>query len=303
MLWTNAGRDGRHLKNNWIVLLLVILLSACRANYSKRGSSAVLNIGNEYRGLYIDSVSYIIGDTLKENNLLRWCKRHKINSLSYYDLKRVMTTGKASHLASFLKLARTTYGIKENTAIVGSEVFINSYLDTFNRSKPDTLQRFNAINLEREWWNNHGNFESYIAILKKLNLWARKQQPAVLTEEYIGWFKNPRGQELYMANELLKNSDRVLVHAYQEHLSFNYVLSRLSYLGKAAQSQNKLFPVVIIFSAEPKFMGNYFNKHNIEDAYQIIVKGYENASFPGKNNIKLIGYQLFDYSYMKAATN
>ncbi|MGV3507887.1 MAG: hypothetical protein ACO1N7_01260 [Sphingobacteriaceae bacterium] len=291
------------MKNNWIVLLLILLLSACRANYSRHTPSSPPIINDQYRGLYIDSVSYILGDTLKEYNLLRWCQRHQINSLSYYDLKRVMTTGKAGHLASFLKLARSNYGIKENTAIVGSEVFVNSYLDTFNRSKPDTLQRFNAINLEREWWNHHGSFESYVTVLGKLNRWAKAQNPAVLTEEYIGWFKNPKGQELNMANALLKNSDRILLHAYQEHLTFNYVLSRLSYLGRAAESQNKVFPVVIIFSAEPKFMASYFKKHSFKEAYQIIVKGYENTSFPGKNNIKLIGYQLFDYSYMKAARN
>ena len=255
---------------------------------------------NDYHGLYVDSTSSIIGDTVKENGLLRWCLSKNINTLSFYDLRQAMSPVKAGYLARFLKLAKTKYGIKENTAVVGSDAFISSYLDTFNRSKADTLERFNTINLEREWWNGDGTFKSYVKILTKLKQWGQSQTPMVKTEEYIGWFVRPSGKELYMANELVKNSERILVHVYQQTLSFQYILSRLSYLGQAAKSQGKIFPVVIIFSAELNFSADYFRIYDFEDAYGIITSGYLNSDFPGKENIKLVGYQIFDYSYAKS---
>lgn len=255
---------------------------------------------NHYHGLYIDSTSSIIGDTVKENSLLRWCLSKRINTLSFYDLTQAMTPAKAGHLARFLKLAKTQYGIKENTAVVGSDAFISSYLDSFNRSKTDTLERFNTLNLEKEWWNGDGTFKNYLKILTKLKQWGRAQTPMVKTEEYIGWFVRPSGKELYMANELVENSDRILVHVYQQALSFQYVLGRLSYLGQAAKSQGKIFPVVIIFSAEPGFSADYFRIYDFEDAYGIITSGYLNSDFQGKENIKLVGYQIFDYSYAKS---
>jgi hypothetical protein len=252
-----------------------------------------------YHGLYIDSSSYILGDANQEEALLNWCKQHEINTLSFYDLRRVMTTGKAGHLASFLRRARLNYGILETTAVVGSEAFITSYLDTFNRSKVDTLQRFTTVNLEKEWWNGDGTFKKYISSLSKLKQWSSLQQPVVKTEEYIGWFLNPSGKEHYMANELVKYSDRILVHDYQRTPSFGYVQSRLDYIGRAAKAQGKVFPVVIIFSAEPEFSADYFRINSFENAYQIILNGYLNTDFPGKNNIKLIGYQVFDQSYAR----
>lgn len=302
------------IRNSCLILFVVMALISCQKDgyyISKQsgGDRASTNLSKasvpsgitykHYRGLYIDSTSYILGDSLKERSLLRWCKDQGINTLSFYDLKRCMTLAKAGHLSRFLKMAKTQYGIKENTAVVGSDVFLVSYLDTFNRSKRDTLERFNTINLEKEWWNGDGTFKNYVKILNRLKQWSQAQTPRVKTEEYIGWLIRPSGKELYMANALVENSDRILVHAYQKNLAFQYVLNRLSYLGQAAKAQGKVFPVVIIFSAEPNFSADYFRTHNFEDAYTLIAKGYLSSDFPGKENVKLIGYQIFDQSYAR----
>jgi hypothetical protein len=155
--------------------------------------------------------------------------------------------------------------------------------------------------LEREWWNNNGSFQAYTQTLSWLNRWAKAQDPQLLTEEYIGWFKKPANKDRFMANELVKNSDRILVHAYQRNLSFYYIRDRLRYLGQAAMSQNRIFPVVVIFSAESEFSADYFRSHDFEDAFRIMQDGFKRARFAGKENIRLVGYQIFDYSSAKAA--
>lgn len=297
-----------------VALLLLVVLNSCgreilSPDIKPTGTTSQVSAPanpsgtsySRYRGLYIDSTSVILGDTLKENSLLRWCMHNNITTLSFYNLRQVMASNKARHLASFLKRAKTEYKIKENTAVIGSDAFITSYLDTFNRSKVDTLERFDFVNLEKEWWNGDGTLKEYIQALSKIRQWGRSQAPVVKTEEYIGWFLRPSGNELYMANELIKNSDRILVHDYQKTPSFQYVLSRLSYLGQAAKLHGKTFPVIIIFSAEPQFSADYFRTHNFDEAYQIIVKRYINTEFAGKNNIRLVGYQIFDQSFARNA--
>ncbi|MEO5572568.1 MAG: hypothetical protein ABIT08_06730 [Bacteroidia bacterium] len=39
--------------------------------------------------------------------------------------------------------------------------------------------------------------------------------------------------------------------------------------------------------------------HSFDDAYAQIVLQHNAATFTGKKNIKIIGYQVFDYSYAK----
>jgi len=63
--------------------------------------------------------------------------------------------------------------------------------------------------------------------------------------------------------------------------------------------------VIVIFSAEPDFMYDYFNvtsqNHSFEDAYVNILNQFNAASFGSKDHIQLIGYQIFDYSYAHMA--
>ena len=43
-----------------------------------------------YRGLYVDNFDDMLGDTSKENTLLRWCKKYKIKVIGLYDLNTIL---------------------------------------------------------------------------------------------------------------------------------------------------------------------------------------------------------------------
>jgi hypothetical protein len=101
-----------------------------------------------YRGIYIDN-SFIIGNTAKENDLLKWCKRNNFNVLSIYGLHEVFKNYHTLQLAKFIKRAKTVYRIREVSAIFELDSFhVTEAIDSFNKNTSDTLQRFNYYNFE-----------------------------------------------------------------------------------------------------------------------------------------------------------
>ena len=261
----------------------------------------------QYRGLYVDNFDNILGDTAQENSLLRWCKKNKIKIISLYDLNTVLqNSSHNTQLAAFILKAKTQYFIKQVTAIRGLGTQFNQTLTIYNNTRTDTTERFNVFNLENEWWNNGAScdFSCWKNYLSDMVAAAHSVTPPLLAEEYIGWFQNPTGQEQLQADTLVYYSDRILVHDYQNAPHLSYMQSRLSYLGIAAKAQGKVINVIVIFSAEPNFMGNYFDvngqNHSFDDAYAEIVSQHNSTTFNGKKGIKIIGYQIFDYSYAKA---
>lgn len=304
------------MKNILYAVCFIAILSGCKKNDCTPQTSAAattpaaekINTNPTYRGLYVDNFNTILGDTAKENTLLRWCKQYKIKVISLYDLNTIFQhpANNNPKLAAFIKKAKTNYQIRQVAAVRGTDANFTQTISIYNDTRTDTTERFNVFNLENEWWNNGTacDFTCYTAHLKtEFNL-AHAAVPPIISEEYIGWFLNPAGQDQLQADTLVKYSDRILVHDYRTAPDFGYMQSRLRFLGKAAKTQGKVISIIIIFSAEPSFMANYFDvnaqNHSFDDAYAAIVTQHNAATFTGKNNIKIIGYQLFDYSYAKA---
>ncbi|HKR05212.1 MAG TPA: hypothetical protein VJY62_11325 [Bacteroidia bacterium] len=296
------------------IVCIILFVSCNKKNDISQNATAVsdnsaqrISINPAYRGLYVDNFDNILGDTSQENTLLRWCKKYKIKIISLYDLNTVLqNSSNNTVLAKFIKKSKNSYGMKQVTAIRGLGTQFSQTLTIYNNTRTDTIERFNVFNLENEWWNNGPNcdFSCWTNYLKAMNTSAHTAAPPLLAEEYIGWFQNPAGQEQMQADTLVYYSDRILVHDYRAAPDFPYMQSRLSYLGKAAKAQGKIINVIAIFSAEPNFMGNYFDvngqNHSFDDAYAEIVSQHNAAPFfSGKNNIKIIGYQVFDYSFAK----
>lgn len=259
-----------------------------------------------YRGLYVDGFDDILGNVSQEDSLLGWCVSNNINSISLYGLNAVLGDERYTALAQFIRKARVTYGIGQVAAVRGTSANFTQNAN-YDASRADLNERFTTYNLENEWWNNGPScdFSCYTSILKDMSTKARAASPRITTEAYIGWFQNPPGQDLQQAKTLVRSLDRILVHDYRTAPEFGYMQSRLSYIGKAAQSLNRVMDVIVLFSAEPEFMQNYFSvagqNHPFEDAYTDIVNQFNAASFSGKNNVRIIGYQIFDYSFAKQA--
>lgn len=259
-----------------------------------------------YRGIYVDGFNGILGNKSREDSLLNWCVSSNINALSLYDLNTVMDLGRYTDLALFMQKARTTFGINQIAAVRGTAANFQQNAG-YDASRINLNERFTTYNLENEWWNNgpYCNFTCYTSILQAMSKKATAASPRITTEAYIGWFQNPTGQDLQQAKTLVRWLDRILVHDYRPNPQFGYMQSRLSTIGKAAQSQNRTMDIIVLFSAEPEFMQNYYSvsgqNHSFDDAYTDIVNQFNAATFTGKNNVRLIGYQVFDYSFARQA--
>ncbi|GAA4396367.1 hypothetical protein GCM10023187_04430 [Nibrella viscosa] len=259
-----------------------------------------------YKGVYIDGFATILGNATKENTLLDWCVKHGFNAISVYDLNTIMANGRYAQLAKFNKKAHATYGIAQIAAVRGTAANFTQNAQ-YDAGRTDLQERFDVYNLENEWWNNGPacDFGCYTGILQSLKSTAKAANPPMISEAYIGWFLNPTGQDLYQASTLVSNLDRILVHDYRKAPDFGYMQERLSYLGRAAQSQNRVMDVIVLFSAESAFMFNYYStkgqNKTFGDAYAAIVTQFNAANFDGKANIRLIGYQVFAYSFAKSA--
>lgn len=259
-----------------------------------------------YRGLYVDGFRHILGNVSSEDSLLVWCINHNINALSLYDLNTVLGAGRDTELARFIHKARVTYGIGQVAAVRGSSANFTQNA-SYDASRTVLTERFTTYNLENEWWNNGPscNFNCYTNILQAMSMKARKASPRITAEAYIGWFLNPSGQDLQQAKVLVRWLDRILVHDYRTRPEFGYMQNRLSFIGRAAQSQNRVMDIIVLFSAEPEFMQNYYSmtaqNHSFADAYADLADQFNTSSFAGKNNIRLAGYQVFSYSWARQA--
>ena len=257
---------------------------------------------NLYRGVYLDSLKYIVGNEQLENNMLAWCQYNNFKTLTCYDLYTLLAYSSGySKMAAFIRKARTQYGIETITACMASAGAFTGLVNNYNASRTDPIEKFNYSNLELEWWNKASTFKNYIKQLQGIKAWGDSQNPRIPTEEYMGWFKNPNNQDSTQAAGLVENSDRIMVHAYQTIPSLSYMKDRLKWIGKAAQAQNKVMPIILLFSAEQAYSFNYFTLNSFDQTFNMILNQYDLSSFTGKENLEIIGYQIFAQSDARQA--
>ena len=306
----------RFLKYFFAIAILVSIFEGC-----KKDSDESLNVSPDqnqnayrilttptYKGVYIDSFDWIIGDTAMENPLLRWCKKESLNAISLYDTKALLL--KSSNfpmLAKFIKKARTQYGIKQVAAVRSLGSQFTGSTSTYNKSRIDTMERFNVFNLENEYWNSGATntFGDWYKNLNTMYTTAHAASPKITSEFYFGWFQNPSNKEVAQAAKMVAATDRILLHDYWASPNFSYIQSRLAFLGQEAFKQNKIVDIVILFSIEQTFAYDYFDamgqNHTFTDAYNSIITQHNATTFNGKDNIRIIGYQLFCQSWARRA--
>ena len=296
------------------IITTALFLTACNKNIKTENPIDIVIDSTDkpvtlpaYRGLYVDGFNNILGDTAKENTLLRWSKANNFNVLTLYGLNYFLPYSSSyAGLAVFIKKAKTSYAIIEVNATGGTIANFTTNVNNYNTSRTDVTERFNWCNLEREFWNNDQTFNFSYTTMKQTKIWGATQTPVVKIEEYIGWLRDSIGapangiRESQIADSIVQVVDRLLVHDYQANISFGYLQPRLSILGQRAAAQGKVLDVVIIFSAESVFSGPYFTNNNFINAFNNIKTANTNATYAGKANINLVGYQLFDYSEGKS---
>ncbi len=247
-----------------------------------------------YRGLYVDALEKVIGNAPAEDSLLRWCRQEGFNVLTLYDAARVVEAGKDSALAAFIFRARHS-GIKEVTAVIEHDPESTETLVQYN-SHHQPKYRIDYFNLELEWWNKAASFDDFLSHLRHIRARGRSLPSPVKTEIYIGWFANPEGKPFEMADSLIGNCDRILIHDYQKNPEWSYIGERMTALAAAAKKRNRVFPVSVIFSAEADFSGAYFQQHHFGDAFRQLAASFDTAHIEGKTFLRLEGYQIFTYT-------
>jgi hypothetical protein len=268
----------------------------------------------QFRGMYIDHFTDILGNTAKEDSLLQYAQDSSFNYLALYDIQayNLNNANTANTMASFIKKARDVYNITYIGAVGETYSSFRDNIGPYNMNRADDHEKFNVFNLEFEFWttssvspggyycdqylqqancscDSSGGFKFYIEQLHKIDSLAHVQQ--VMSETYLGWFNQGQAQQIQ------QNVDRILLHAYRTNSSslWSYSTTRLSYLASNHQSVD----IAPIFSAEPVFMSSWLDSHSQADAFNTYQADYTSDNSSWKQYINIIGYQWFDWKYMK----
>ncbi|MFM8432896.1 MAG: hypothetical protein ACKOA1_08880, partial [Bacteroidota bacterium] len=199
------------------------------------------------RGIYVNGFSSILGNSIKEDSLLRYAQDSSFNYLALYDLHSLNfgNSSTLNTLAAFNRKAREQYGIPFIGAVGENWSFFSNRIAFFNNGRTNVNEKFNVYNVEFEFWINAsvgpngyycvqylqsancncdtaGAFKYYIDLMGKVDSLASLS--GAISETYVGWFNQGQGQQL------AQKTDRILLHAYRTDPSsvFGYSRDRLS---------------------------------------------------------------------------
>jgi hypothetical protein len=281
--------------------------------------SGIALYAQSYQGIYVDGFDRILGNRVKEDSLLNYCKSHGFNALTTYKTKDVERKFKITNpqkggkiLAAFIKRAKQNYGIR--SIAMSSEQFstFRDIVARYNRTRVDTLERVNAFNFEFEFWHrkstaadgyyckkylqaagcscdSSGAFKFYLKQLTSIDSLA--QTLGVKSEVYIG--KPNEGQALAIAEHV----DRILVDVYlkKPENAYERALERMNYFSHA-QKQVILIP---IWGSTDEFMGEWQRAHSLDDANSLFMEDFNKNKKLANSSVRLAGFQWYKYSTMK----
>ncbi|WP_439130527.1 hypothetical protein [Polaribacter sp.] len=278
----------------------------------------------ENRALYVDNFATILGSTTLENELLEFSKNHQINTLILYDLHKINKRfhlgdlSKNHLLASFIKKARTEFGIKKLSASGESSNFFIKAIHPYNISRKDKLERFDVYNLEYEYWNEkesledgyycntylknvqlpcnrENSFKYFIQSLFVMKTLAKELDEGIEVEAYIGNFKHTE------VKEISEHVDRLLIHDYVKNpnRNFIYIKERLNLLNKI----NSKIDISVLYSSEMDFMGKWLKDHKLHEAEIKFFKNLEENDISLEKHLNFKGFSYYNYGYLNYVIN
>jgi len=229
----------------------------------------------------------ILGNATKEAQFIGYVFQYGFNSVSIYDLGKILPSQSlSSRLSNLIKQLKAN-GVVEVNAIAST---LND-VDLIKRYNASHQNHFDGVVTELEFWNaGNGNtavFNSALALLDAIRV------SKLVASCYIGWLNLIPGMAINAAASILANhADRILVHAYVKDpsLASGYILSRVT----ALRAGNPNVDIRPIFSAEGVgfsagdeiFMGDYLKTHTFTQC---------EAALPGFS-----GYQYYEYGFLRA---
>lgn len=243
-----------------------------------------------HRGLYVSleatrlgnyvlpaGLQNILGDRVKEDNLLTFITKNGVDSLSFYDLSSILLDNvKKERLSDFVISAKNC-GVVETNAI-GSVKEDWDRILAYNKGQPGT---FTGLVTEIEFWNEgsgvHNAFLDYIAQLKYI----KSLSSGLKVITYLGWLdRDSKETAQNAANEISSLVDRVMLHCYVKDPknAYGYCTTRL-----ALFPNSEVWPIYSVESSTRNaggevFMGDWMAKMGsmtVAESYFNGVKGYQ----------------------------
>ncbi|HEY9663793.1 MAG TPA: hypothetical protein V6C65_35545 [Allocoleopsis sp.] len=233
------------------------------------------------------NLSNILGTTAKENDLLSFITKYQFDSISLYDLAKILGAGMGAQLSSFIQAAKAC-GVVEVNAI-GST---NSNWVQVQNYQSANAGKFDGLVTEVEFWNQSPVSTAFSAFVTQLQYMQTLGITPPQITPYIGWLnRDPSMSEAQEAAILAANVSRMFVHAYVKDPAnaASYIQSRVTALLTAKPS----LPIWPIFSAEGTqykagsevFMGDWLAANSLDAA---------EAKLSGAK-----GFQYFHHAFLK----
>lgn len=257
------------------------------------------------RGMYVDYFENILGDPTKETSLLQFAKDNSIQYLALYGLGSHIRNNQ-DKLASFIQLAKNSWGILQVGAIGGD----NSFFDEVNSFNKNHSAKFDVLNLEAcEFWNGVCSSDYYEQIWKPILSHMRNiasENDGMIVEAYTGWPTETQAKDI-ASNNLI---DRLLLMCYADTPVGAYHWGTdMSHSASWFVSPSSSMEIWPIFSAENihfpdgtpnpnnHFMGDWLKQNGMSAAESIFNSMYDmdTTYWRGTN---LTGFQYFSYSHL-----
>jgi methionine synthase II (cobalamin-independent) len=281
-----------------VFLVTLTIFQSCNV---QENVAVPIEVNLLHKGLYIDRFQDILGDTAKENKLLRYVKSHDFNELSLYGLWEITNKpNKYPSLSKFISKARTDFGVTKISA-THSTIKAFDECEAYNIGRNIESEKFDVFSIENEWWqtNPECNYACNQRLIRHIKDLKTQNNDNFDTEIYIGWL-DALNNDYEEAKFLVNNLDKIAVHCYDSTPNFDYTKERLLLLAKAAKELNKKPEILIIFSAEQAFMFKYFSKSHLDNdfvsAYNDFVKDLKTSNSSILLDLNVTGYKIFTYS-------
>jgi len=287
-----------------------------------------------YKGMYVYTLDSILNDASGKTQdvLLRYCRDSSINALtlSVGALNLHTSPSYVTKLSSFMKKAKTRYGIKYFSAVFSDYNTLVNEIHFYQNSRTDTLEKFSFYNYEFEYWNNNfytstgtgetdyctkylqpegfscdsvGAWNYFKKYIKRVDSLA--QADNILSSLYIGVKSKDTLKNRFIANTV----DLIMIACYKSSPTDLYQTNTTGKLTAFSKANHKVNVIPIFSSLSQSASENLkiwlkvppTGKHSEASAMPYFMSEYNdpaNLSTAIRSKLNIIGYQWFKYGGM-----
>lgn len=287
-----------------------------------------------YKGMYVYTLDSILNDASGKTQdvLLRYCRDSSINALtlSVGALNLHTSPSYVTKLASFMKKAKSRYGIKYFSAVFSDYNTLFNEIHFYQNSRTDSLEKFSYYNYEFEYWNNNfytstgtgetdyctkylqpegfscdsvGAWNYFKKYIKRVDSLA--QADNILSSLYIGVKSKDTLKNRFIANTV----DLIMIACYKSSPTDLYQTNTTGKLTAFSKANHKVNVIPIFSSLSQSASENLkiwlkvppTGKHAESSAMPYFMSEYNdpaNLSTAVRSKLNIIGYQWFKYGGM-----